>query len=111
MGQYFKALTILAAVIYFAAVSGGIIKAFADTDAAKEFKASCIAEIENSNFNDSVINACISEATSKGYTLAVNKTVVDPEYDVVIAEVVLEYPYEIVALGISNTHQTRGIAR
>lgn len=111
MGQYFKALTIIVAVIYFAVISGGTIKASADTDAAKEFKANCIAEIENSNFNDSVINACITEASNQGYTLSVNKTVIDPEYNVVIAEVVLEYPYKITALGINNTHQTRGIAR
>lgn len=111
MGQFFKAITIFVAIIYFTVLSGGFIKASVDTDAAKEFKASCIAEIENSNFNDSVITACINEADSKGYTLLVNKTVIDPEYNVVVAEVVLEYPYKIAALGIDNTHETRGIAR
>ena len=45
--------------------------------AAKEYKADVIAEIENSNFNPSVIAACTSQAEAEGYQL----TVSDCTYD------------------------------
>ena len=40
--------------------------------AAKEYKADVIAEIENSNFNPSVIAACTSQADEVGYQLMVS---------------------------------------
>lgn len=84
--------------------------ASAQTSAAHEYKANVIAEIENSNFNPNVINACISQASAAGYTLEVRACEYDTEHDIKVAEVILEYSYEIPLLGITNARTTRGIA-
>ena len=43
----------------------------ADVAAAKEFKATMIAEIENSDFNPYVIDGCKAQARTEGYELEV----------------------------------------
>ena len=77
---------------------------------AKEYKADMIAEIENSNFNEKVMEACVREADRKGYVLHINKAV-DLEGRVHAAEVWLDYTYQFPLLGISETKTTYGIAR
>lgn len=42
-----------------------------DVAAAKEFKATMIAEIENSDFNPYVIDGCKAQARTEGYELEV----------------------------------------
>lgn len=88
----------------------GILTVSSDVAAAKEYKADVIAEIENSNFNPNVINTCISQASTAGYTLQV-ATSKDINNEIQSAEVVLSYSYEIPVFGISHTKTTRGIAR
>lgn len=78
---------------------------------AKEFKAAVVAEIENSNFNQNVVNACISQAQAAGYSLQITNCIYDEDYGMQIAEVLLTYKYELSLLGISETVTTRGIAR
>lgn len=87
-----------------------ISTASAQTAAAHEYKASVIAEIENSNFNPNVIQACISQATAAGYILEVQVCEYDAENDIKTAEIILEYSYEIPLLGVSSAKTTRGIA-
>lgn len=78
---------------------------------AKEFKAHVIAEIENSNFNESVISACVSQAQMAGYELQITNCMYDENYNIQSAEVILTYPYEMPLFGISEMKTTRGIAR
>lgn len=78
---------------------------------AKEFKADVIAEIENSNFNQKVIDSCIVQAQLFGYSLQVTSCTYDERHDMRSAEVILSYRYEIPLLGISEIKTTRGIAR
>lgn len=78
---------------------------------AKEFKADVVAEIENSNFNPRVINACISQAQDAGYELQVINCTYDGRNNIQTAEVILIYKFKIPLLGISETKTTRGIAR
>lgn len=111
MGQYFKAITIFLGLLLNALMSAGSIYASISVSNAESFKAQCINEIENSNFNDGVINGCIADATNNGYTLTVNKIILDADADTMMAEVILEYPFKIGVLHINNTHQTSGIAR
>lgn len=79
--------------------------------AAKEYKADVIAEIENSNFNPAVIDACIQQARELGYSLEVNGYVYDEAHDIQSAEVMVTYSYEMPLFGIAKTQMTRGIAR
>ncbi|MBD5556847.1 MAG: hypothetical protein HDQ95_16280 [Roseburia sp.] len=79
--------------------------------AAREYKADVIAEIENSNFNPSVINSCIAQADAEGYTLQITPCTYDEDGCMQTAEVILSYSYELPIFGISETKSTRGIAR
>ena len=79
--------------------------------AAKEYKADVIAEIENSNFNPSVIAACTSQAEAEGYQLTVSDCTYDALGDLNTAEVILTYEYNLPFFGVSGTRTTRGIAR
>lgn len=99
-------------LFYLLCVLGGaaLLTASAQTAAAKEYKADVITEIENSDFNQTVITSCISQAQSAGYTLAVTPSV-DADGETVSADVVLSYSYKIPIFGIEKTHMTRGIAR
>lgn len=78
---------------------------------AKEFKAQVVAEIENSNFNPYVIEACKRQAQEAGYELQVTTYVYDERYNLQTAEVILMYPYRLPMFGISEIRTTRGIAR
>lgn len=79
--------------------------------AAENYKSSVVSEVENSNFNSNVIDGCIAEAATAGYSLEVTACVYDEEHDIVTAEVALTYNYKIPLLGISETRTTRGVAR
>lgn len=111
MKQIIESFTAILFISLFAFASIAIITAVSDTVVAKDYKANIISEIENSNFNDEVINACVSQAQSSGYELQVTKTTYDPNNDINTAEIVLSYKYEIPLFGISVTKTTRGIAR
>ena len=78
---------------------------------AKEYKAQVIAEIENSNFNENVIAACVSQAQMAGYELQVTNCIYDENYNIQTAEVILTYSYKMPLFGVSETKTTRGIAR
>lgn len=78
---------------------------------AKEFKADVINEIENSNFNQRVIDACILQAQAEGYQLQITNCIYDERNAIKTAEVILKYKYEIPFLGIWEEKTTRGMAR
>ena len=78
---------------------------------AKEFKADVVNEIENSNFNQNVIDACILQAQSEGYQLQITNCTYDKQNVMKMAEVILIYKYEIPFLGIREERTTRGMAR
>lgn len=81
------------------------------TAEAKEYKASVIAEIENSNFNPNVIAVCETQAQAAGYDLDIINCQYDENNFVSSAEVVLTYSYQIPVFNITETKSTRGIAR
>lgn len=106
--EVFSAFVIMIVAAY---ISTALITADSEIAAAKSFNADCVAEIENSNFNESVINSCISQASNAGYTLQVTNYTFDVYNDINTAEVILSYKYEMPLLGISQTKEIRGIAR
>ena len=80
----------------------------ADVAAAKEFKATMIAEIENSDFNPYVIDGCKAQARTE---LEVQSYTYGGQSDRRIAGINLYYRYRIPLLGVSQQRVTRGIAR
>ena len=115
MGVFFLVLLLLTGV--------GIISAQLDVTAALDYKADIVTELENSNYNPQVINACIEQAQENGYQLEIRTFVsggastsyVSPNAsdtkDVVMAEVILTYPYRMIFLETFLEHQVRGYAR
>lgn len=97
-------------ILFGVSVSTGLIKANMTALRAAEFHMDAIAEIENSNFADSVIDACVNQAAECGYQLNVEKFT-DTKGVTNMAEVVLSYDYRIPFLNIDNKYCKRGYAR
>lgn len=101
-------------IIVFAllALAGtGYITASINTANARDYHASVINEVEASNFNSEVIESLYLDATSKGYTL---EPIIPEEIEnhKKVAEVILDYTYDIGILNITGEqHSIRGYAR
>lgn len=78
---------------------------------AENYRAVVTAEIENSNFNSNVIDACVAEAEQMGYELQISDCVYDENHDIQTAEVVLMYDYQMPLFGLEEQRVSRGIAR
>ncbi len=111
MKHIIEAFSAVVCIALAAFVSMAILTAGSDVIAAKEYKADVIAEIENSNFNQEVIDACTAQAAAAGYRLEIRNCTYDPYNDINTAEVILTYRYELPLLGISVESSTRGVAR
>lgn len=111
MKHIIESFSALLLIVLMAFVSIAILTASASVTNAKAYKADCIAEIENSNFNPKVISECIAKAANAGYGLQVKSSSYDSYNDINTAEVLLTYQYEIPLFGVSVTKTTRGIAR
>ncbi len=100
---------ILIAMFSFA----GVISVTIDVQNARDYHASVVNEIENSNHAQSVINACKDEATTNGYTLTVTEysSTSDDSPNTKISKVVLSYSYSIDFLNISSNKEIIGYAR
>lgn len=115
MGVFFLVLLLLTGV--------SIISVQLDVSAALDYKADIVTELENSNYHPQVINSCIRQAQENGYQLEIRTFVpgeastvfVSPNAsdtrDVVMAEVILTYPYRMIFLETFLEHQVRGYAR
>ena len=84
----FGILFILLANIF---VCTGLIGASGQVAAAKEYKAQVVAELENSNFNPAVIEACKRKAAEDGYELKISECVYDAWQNMRAAQVSLKY--------------------
>ncbi len=123
MSQVLKAFMGMFFLLALLLLGVGILSAQTDVSDALDYKADIIAELENSNYNAEVLNACIRQANENGYSLEIttyaqeNRVVsytapnaVDTT-EVVMAEVKLTYPYRIGFLNALTEHQVRGYAR
>ena len=111
MKYVIEAFSILFALLTGLYGSVSVISVSGQIAAAKEYKADVIAEIENSNFNPSVIAACTSQAEAEGYQLTVSDCTYDALGDLNTAEVILTYEYNLPFFGVSGTRTTRDTAR
>ena len=78
---------------------------------AKRCHAEAVSEIENSNFNPGVIDACKKKAAEDGYELEISDCVYDAWQNMRAAQVALKYHYRIPVLGIYEENITYAIAR
>lgn len=123
MSQVFKTFMGVFFILMLLMLGMGIISAQIDVSDALDYKSDIIAELENSNYNPSVLNSCIRQAEENGYSLEIKTYVpggtsvvytapdANDTTDVVMAEVVLTYPYTIQFLNSVTNHQVRGYAR
>lgn len=111
MKYIIEAFSILIVLMLNLLLCTAVLSVSADVAAAKEYKADVVAEIENSNFNPNVIDACKTQAALQGYSLEITASTYDEDRDRCIAQVRLTYDYEIPLLGISQQRVTSGIAR
>ncbi|RDY32120.1 hypothetical protein [Lachnotalea glycerini] len=91
----------------------GVMSACIDANNARDFHASVIAEIEDSNFAPSVINACKTQAENAGYELLINdnSVVKNENGKTTLLVVILKYQYQVDFLGVVSSQQIRGFAR
>ena len=91
----------------------GVMSACIDANNARDFHASVVAEIEDSNFAPSVINACKTQAANAGYELLIDESsiVKDEDGKPTLMEVILRYNYHVDFLGVISTQQIRAFAR
>lgn len=111
MKNIIEAFTAVLFIILFAFAGISVITVSSSIMAAKEYKADVIAEIENSDFNENVINTCVSQGADAGYQVEVTPCTYDENNNMRTAEVVVSYEYKLPLFGISGTKSTRGIAR
>lgn len=91
-------------------IAVGIIAANISASNAVGFHADVVKELECSNFSPDVIDACIGSAKSAGYELTITP-IKNQKGVTVMAEVVLNYDYNIPFLSVFTQHEKRGFAR
>ncbi len=91
----------------------GVMSATIDANNARDFHASIMAEIEDSNFAPSVITACQEQAELVGYELLIDSESIvrDEDGKPTLMEVILRYQYRIDFLQVVSKQQIRGFAR
>lgn len=82
-----------------------------EEQAAQNFHADVIEEIEASNFSPSVIQACKMQAQNSGYELEVNSIVTDSDNNIQMADVTLKYHHTMNIFEIEEAKEKRGFAR
>ena len=106
MRQIIGAFGILFIMMANIFICTGLIGASGQVAAAKEYKSQVVAELENSNFNPGVIDACKKKAAEE-----ISDCVYDAWQNMRAAQVALKYHYRIPVLGIYEENITYAIAR
>lgn len=124
MAQIVKVwLGIFLTFLFVAAVTG-CISAGMDINRAKDYKADVITNLENSNYNADVINACIATAIEHDYELEIvtydrNGNIntyaagapAGKTDEVYTANVIMKYKYSIDFMNVNSEKTLRGIAK
>ena len=120
MEQVIKTYLGIFLMMLLSTVGIGIVAAEAQICQARNFKSDVVVELENSNYNREVINACIKQADELGYQLQVNLyedsgditvcengNVPPVEKEVTMAEVILHYAYRMGPFHSKTEHSIR----
>lgn len=125
MSQIMKAFTGVFLILFMAVTAMGILSAYMEVMNAQDMQARIVDEIENSDFNSSVIKNCFNQSEEAGYQLAVTlyceETAVITAHSageipivtegVEMAKVEMSFPFRVVFLGIDKTHTFTSYAR
>lgn len=113
MSTVIKSYLAFILIILTVFVCAGIGMVNLDVQNARDYHAAVINEIENSNHADSVIDACVAEASSNGYELIISTYTnnSDASAGSNISKVVLKYDYRIDFLNMSSEKEIVGYAR
>ncbi len=111
MGQVIKAYLGVFFLLLMGLVGIGVVAAGMEVNAARNYHADVVTEIECSNFHPSVIETCKKQAEEVGYGLEVQRLAYGAEGRQQIAEVVLSFEYSIPVLNLVSEHKVRGVAR
>lgn len=110
MGQVIKAYMGLFFLLLEALTGMGIVSAGVQTEAARNYHSDILEEISCSNFNRSVMNACIEQAEEAGYQVKIEPVIYDAGENIQLAAVTLEFEYAIPVLNLFSSRRIRGIA-
>lgn len=80
----------------------GMIAASVNARNAASFAADCTAQIENSDFSESVIESCGEEAEDRGYKLTVEVMSQETKPENKFGSLQLEYPFRIPLIGVGQ---------
>ena len=125
MSQIMKVFTGVFMVLFLMISSSGVLGAFCQILRAQNTHAAMIDELENSNYAESVIEACFDTAKEEGYQLQLSlytkkefiatcvskKEVPENLEEIQMMEVVLRYPIQIAFFDIDVEQQLFGYAR
>ncbi len=115
LGIFFFALVVFLGV--------GIVDYQSKVSSAQSYQRDVIAELQNSDFSPSVMNACIKAGEKRKYEVSIEVTLEDGQRKtygkghpaepaaVVAAYVTVAYQCRLPFLGIETKHQLRGFAR
>lgn len=93
MDVVIKAYTGMTCIVLLAFLGVGILLASIDAKNADSFAADCVTKIENSNYSNSVIEACKIDAVGLGYELTVNTY--DDSMGNQVGDLSLKYTYSL----------------
>lgn len=123
MEQMIKTYLGIFLIMMMTVIGIGIVSAEVEITRARDFKSDLIVEMENSDYNVNVLNACMKQAKEIGYGLEItlfgdDGSIVSyqeggelPEGGVRLAEIVLSYSYSMGPFSSSRQHSLRGYGR
>ncbi len=89
------------------AICVGLVSSDLNVMEARDCYYSCVSELQDSNFADSVAQSCINNAKNKGFSLYINiYETADGDRS---ASVTLKYKYEMLPFGISQEKTIEGL--
>ena len=101
--ELFASLFILIVTV---AICVGVISSDLTVMDARDYYQSCVNQLQESNFADRVIDACIEDAAKEGYSIHISIQE-SPEGER-SAWVTMKYKYKIIPLGISQEKTIEG---
>lgn len=125
MSQIMKAYTGIFLMVFLSLATAGILAAFMQVSMAQDLHADIINEIENSNYNASVLKEAFQRTSDANYGLVItlykdnythvvchNASDVPADTSLVTgAKVEMEFPFEIGFFGVAQQHNLCGYAR
>lgn len=125
MSQIVKAFLGVFLTLFIAVVAMGVLTTYMEVMNAQDMQARIIDELENSNFNVAVMQACFQQCEKAGYDLSVTLfsegTVVTAIHSkqevpaslisVTVARVEMKFPMKSAFLGIDQSRTFVGYAR